>query len=573
MPGGVEEVAQACLPEDVGDLVGVADRRRRPPRENAAVELRRGDERALDVDVGVDEAGDRDHPAPVDLLDAVVALVGADDLVATDRDVALRELAGDHVEETGVFDHSLSAVATERLVDTPLEGIFTGVLHGAAEDSGVHRRLLGPRISLTWGAGALNDRAMGLRTQVAQVALHPGVVLCGLCLAMPGCLDDGLGASGSAGSGAAGTTGEPSGGGSAGSAGVTSGPGTGDSESAGSSTSPTTSTGGESESDTGETTTTAGDDPLWDDFASDREDYLHALAVPIVACLQNVDTEHPAFHGCIDWHSAVHATYSLLALYRLTGDTSYLDIVDATLDPKSLGLELEHVEGGALPQELPYGYAWFLTLAREREMASGEEDLAPLAGAIAGELRSWLAGRSPEQLLVGGLADDYANVSWAALNLYQWSLHSGDDELRVEMEDFAATVLLDPTFDAMCPLSQEEQDADDFFPPCLQRAYALSVILPEAQSDAWLEAYLPPTLTLTPILDPSKAHIAGLNFSRAWGLWALYRATGDTSWRSLYVDHVVTHIEQPAYWAEDYYKHSHWVAQFGVYALALSYDL
>ncbi len=58
-------------------------------------------------------------------------------------------------------------------------------------------------------------------------------------------------------------------------------------------------------------------------------------------------------------------------------------------------------------------------------------------------------------------------------------------------------------------------------------------------------------LTLTPILSPTQAHVAGLNFSRAWGLWALYQATGDAQWRSPYVDHAVVHMEQPAYWAED----------------------
>jgi len=357
---------------------------------------------------------------------------------------------------------------------------------------------------------------------------------------------------------------------------------TGEVSSTAASTAPTTGGSGETEEgstgtsdsgsgSSGNGSTTGEPDPLWDEFVAMREDYLHALAVPIGDCIVLGDTEHPAFHGCIDWHSAVHASYSLLAIARITGDSSYRDLADETLDADALTAELTWVEGGLLPQELPYGYAWFLTLARERE-AGGDSDLLPLADAIADELRAWLAARSPEQLLEGGLADDYANVSWAALNLYRWAEHSGDDLLRVEIETFVDEVLLDPVFDEMCPLSKEESDADDFFPPCLQRAYALSEILDEPELASWLGDYLPQELTLTPILDPSEAHIAGLNFSRAWGLWALYRATGETQWRTLYVEHVVAHMEQPAYWAEDYYKHSHWVAQFGVYAIALSYD-
>jgi hypothetical protein len=40
----------------------------------------------------------------------------------------------------------------------------------------------------------------------------------------------------------------------------------------------------------------------------------------------------------------------------------------------------------------------------------------------------------------------------------------------------------------------------------------------------------------------------------------------------LYIDHVQTHIEQPEYWAEDYYAFSHGVPQLGVYAIARSYE-
>jgi hypothetical protein len=30
-------------------------------------------------------------------------------------------------------------------------------------------------------------------------------------------------------------------------------------------------------------------------------------------------------------------------------------------------------------------------------------------------------------------------------------------------------------------------------------------------------------------------------------------------------------MAQPPYWAEDYYSHSHWIAQFGVHAIWLSW--
>ena len=71
---------------------------------------------------------------------------------------------------------------------------------------------------------------------------------------------------------------------------------------------------------------------------------------------------------------------------------------------------------------------------------------------------------------------------------------------------------------------------------------------------------------------PGAFHVAGLNFSRAWGLWALWEASGDTHYRDLYVEHVWRHVAQPSYWAEDYWAHSHWIAQFGVHAIWLSWE-
>ena len=97
-------------------------------------------------------------------------------------------------------------------------------------------------------------------------------------------------------------------------------------------------------------------------------------------------------------------------------------------------------------------------------------------------------------------------------------------------------------------------------------------VLPEDEQADWLAENLPNDLGLQPLTSMASAHSGGLNFSRSWGLWALWRATGDTHYRDLYVDHIETHVAMPQYWAEDYYSYSHWVAQFGVYGIVLSYE-
>ena len=61
--GRGEEIVEGCGAEDVRHLVRVADRRRDPARQHAALELERRDERGLDMQMGVDEARHGDAPA------------------------------------------------------------------------------------------------------------------------------------------------------------------------------------------------------------------------------------------------------------------------------------------------------------------------------------------------------------------------------------------------------------------------------------------------------------------------------------------------------------------------------
>jgi len=313
------------------------------------------------------------------------------------------------------------------------------------------------------------------------------------------------------------------------------------------------------------------DDPerAWASFLEARGDHLGALGEVVLDCVGQIDTTHPVFRGCIDWHSAVHGIWALHALYRLTGDDAWLEAAEAALDPAGLEEELAQLRAGRLDHELPYGFAWLLALAREREEATGATDLRPLAAEIAQRLEDWMRGLSASQILAGARHDEYDNLSWAALNLYQHAAWSGDDERAAVAE---AVVIQLAALDHALPLTADTAPSG-FFPPALHRARAILEVLPPGEAADWAEGFLTPPehLALAPLTSFPGAHEAGLNFSRAWGLWRLADHTGDPAWRDLYRAHVEAHINQPAYWAEDYYRHSHWVPQFGIYAIALTY--
>ena len=183
--------------------------------------------------------------------------------------------------------------------------------------------------------------------------------------------------------------------------GATATEGTSASTGATSSATETGTTTGDGES----SSTTAVDDPAWDAFVDARASYLEALAAPIVACIQQEDTAHPAFHGCIDWHSAVHASYALLALYRLTGEPSYLELVDATLDPGGYrqhdGARAPTILGMSLRE--PYGF-----VDGDEERAFAESPTVRLRRSIAGPVRLDRGLRLTESIVDAGAGVDTA---------------------------------------------------------------------------------------------------------------------------------------------------------------------
>ncbi len=308
---------------------------------------------------------------------------------------------------------------------------------------------------------------------------------------------------------------------------------------------------------------------LWKEFCRSRVNYLTCLAETVANGVMRSDTAHPVFCGCIDWHSSVHGTYALLAASRLTGESRWINVAESVLVPDRLADELACLKRGELDHELPYGYAWFLKLAQEREQKSGQTDLLLLATEIARRLEQWIFSLSDDEIIHHALRREYGNLSWALLNLWEWSRWKGNTKLSEKLSTFTKNRLL--ILDKDLPVSYDES-IDEFFAASLQRTRAILSILPAEESHSWLRSFYNENLRLVPISTALKPHSGGLNFSRSWGFWSLFQTTGEQIYRDMYVDHIVTHMELPQYWRDDYKKYSHWVPQFGIYAIALSMD-
>lgn len=327
----------------------------------------------------------------------------------------------------------------------------------------------------------------------------------------------------------------------------------------------------------------------WERFEADRKAMLKKLSPAFVSCFARrdslIDPASPIFHGCLDWHSAVHAAYSHHVMLRRTDDDHYLDLINAQFAPRGTSLipaeEIyQRAKGVDVPlTENPYGYGWFLILAKERELTTGDKDLRPMADYAAQQMVTWFdarvaAGDAQEFIL----DEAHPNYSFSLLNLDVWARYTKDKDL-LKAVDRAAQPLLEKTLDVLCPIDADIlPNATGFQSPCLMRLATLAHIKGDA-AKAWIVKRLPKDLEIEPVKEPSNCHAGGLNFTRAFALYQLFRLTGDTEYRDNYAELIRYHVGRPdLYIGEmyagdpDYMCYSHWVAQVGVRAISLSYE-
>ena len=326
----------------------------------------------------------------------------------------------------------------------------------------------------------------------------------------------------------------------------------------------------------------------WKRFVADRTELYEKLAPAFISCFKRrdslIDPLSPIFHGCLDWHSAVHAAYSHHVLFRRTGKQEYLDLAQAQIAPQGISLipAEEIYQQAKAPNfpltENPYGFGWFLILARERELSTGEKDFRAMADFAASQMVTWFetrATRGDAQQFILNTA--HPNYSWSLINLDVWARYTKDKDLLASVRD-AAEPLLEESLDGLCPAKNDTAPkAGGFQPACLMRLAAVFHVK-GATANKWVAARVPKSFYVPPVTDPSGCHAGGLNFTRAFALYQLYLATGNEHYRDNYAELITYHVGRPElYMGEmyagnpDYLCYSHWVAQVGVRAISLSY--
>ena len=293
-----------------------------------------------------------------------------------------------------------------------------------------------------------------------------------------------------------------------------------------------------------------------------RREIAGNLVEPIRAAVMRRDTGHSAFHGCIDWHSAVHGTWALVAYTRMTGDTLCAPLIEETLTPENVAAERRLLR--TRPDfEMPYGRAWFLRLAREHALYTGSAALAPMADEVLDSLLAYYRARTPDPH-----RGSYASDSWALINMLEYATWSGHDAASAAVRRLVEAHFLDH-HGRGCDYALE---TGHFMAVATNWAWLVSKVLPHADFARWAQNFFADAGLPRPVVSPVNWHHHGLNFSRAWGLWALHAAgaPGDDAreaYRMAYAIHFHATYDTPALWRGSYQGVAHWVPQFGMLAL------
>ena len=283
------------------------------------------------------------------------------------------------------------------------------------------------------------------------------------------------------------------------------------------------------------------------------------LAAHIALCVARRDSRHAAFRGCLDWHSAVHGVWALVAYARMTGDRRHDGLVAEILEPDGLAAERALLRERA-DFEMPYGRAWFLRLAREHATAFLSPALRPMADEVLGSMLACYGSRRPDPR-----RGSYESDSWALINMHDYAGWSGNAAALETIRGWVRTHFVDA--EGGC---DDAPEMGHFMAVGTNRAWLVSRVLAREAFDRWAETFFAPGLP-RPVARPVNWHHHGLNFSRARGLYALHAASGSARARRAYLEAYVAHFratyETPALWRGSYEGVGHWVPQFGMLAL------
>lgn len=285
---------------------------------------------------------------------------------------------------------------------------------------------------------------------------------------------------------------------------------------------------------------------------------------------------HPAFYGCFDWHSSVHGHWLLVRLLKafpeLQGAEEIRTKLGTNLSAENILREISYFQtkhNGSF--ERTYGWAWLLKLHQELlswEDPQGKilaENLQPLADTICEKYLRFLP-----KLVYPIRTGDHINTAFGLTFAFDYAVFTQRTDLEQAIRSRAIVFYGNDRGYTLA----FEPSGYDFLSPGLEEMDLMRRILQKEDFEKWLKRFLPVLFDKKMQLAPGKVndrsdghlvHLDGLNFSRAWCLYALADSGKRFAHLRTIADKHVAH-SLPSIVDGDYMG-EHWLASFALVAL------
>ena len=294
---------------------------------------------------------------------------------------------------------------------------------------------------------------------------------------------------------------------------------------------------------------------------------------------------HPAFYGCLDWHSSVHGHWMLVRILKNFPAIKNAKEIRAELSksftPENIAAEIAYLDQANRKSfERTYGWAWLLKLSEELQDwkdpdgARWKAMTDQLAKKFVQKFTEFLprqfypirTGVHPNTAFALGFALDYARKT-SNTELEKLIISTSHSYYQ---NDHHYPLMLEPS-------------GEDFLSPALMEVSLFRRILPEKEFHTWLTKFfgkidkktigkiLEPAV-VTDRTDPKLAHLDGLNLSRAWCLREIaatypHQSPENSLFKAAALKHENASVP---FIASGNYEGDHWLASFTVYLLTHS---
>ncbi|POY37473.1 DUF2891 domain-containing protein [Solitalea longa] len=289
---------------------------------------------------------------------------------------------------------------------------------------------------------------------------------------------------------------------------------------------------------------------------------------------------HPAFYGCLDWHSSVHGHWMLVKLLKTYPDlpnrAKIIEVLNNSFQPEKIKGETEYFSKYKTSAfyERTYGWAWLLKL--DMELYTWNDPLG----------KQWYASLQPLTQKIKNLwttflpKQTYPNRTGVHPNTafgLVFALDWANTMHQTEFTELIKKRSKEYYFNNKNTPAYLEPDGTDFLSPSLEIADLMRRVLPKAEFVKWINTFYSKegisNITKQPVVsdrtDYQIVHLDGLSLSRAWCMKGIASSLPAghpykklfTSTAQNFLKTTLPHVTSGNYGGD------HWLASFALYAL------